>query len=183
MIAIARRRLPTADLRAGGAEHLPWEPDAFDVVTAFNSLQFADDVGAALGEARRVARPGGHIAVCTWGRRQDCELKPVLDALAESRVPARKDPEPPGEPGELERLARESGLVPTAATDVETPYEVSDRATLKQALLIDAALLDIDQGADEAVQEAVDRAAPFQRPDGSYRFENRFRYIIAAVTG
>jgi hypothetical protein len=25
----------------------------------------------------------------------------------------------------------------------------------------------------------VEAAAPFRRPDGSYRFENRFRYVIA----
>jgi hypothetical protein len=28
----------------------------------------------------------------------------------------------------------------------------------------------------------AEAAAPFRRPDGSYRFENRFRYVIASST-
>ena len=59
MLAIARRRLPDADLRLGAMEELPWEDGRFDVVTAVNALQFAPDFVAALREAARVARPGG----------------------------------------------------------------------------------------------------------------------------
>lgn len=181
MIEIARRRLPWADLRLGGAEHLPWEADGFDVVTAFNSLQFAGDFAAALGEMRRVARPGGLVAVCNWGRREDCELMPVFEALDDGQPPPIQDPPPLGEPGELERLAREVGLEPAASAGVDVPYETPDRDTLYRALLVDAGLHGIEGGADEAVRVALGRAAPFRRDDGSYRFENRFRYLVAAV--
>jgi len=181
MIRIAHRRLPLADLRVGEAERLPWDANSFDVVTAFNSLQFADDFLTALGEMRRAARPGGLVAVCNWGRREDCELKPIFDALDDGQPPAIQDSPPLGEPGELERLARESGLEPVASADVDVPYETPDRDTLCRALLVDAGLHGIEEGADEAVRAAVERAAQFRRTDGSYRFENRFRYIVAAV--
>lgn len=182
MIEVARSRLPRADLRVGPADRLPWEAESFDVVTAFNSLQFADSFGAAFGEMRRVARADGIVAVCNWGRREDCDLVPVFDALAEQKATAEpQTAKPLGEPGELERLARESGLEPLASADVDIPYEVPDRDTLHQALLVDAGLHGIEEGADEAVRAALEYAAPFQRDDGSYRFENRFRYLLAAV--
>lgn len=183
MVEIARRRLPEADLRVGGAERLPWEAGGFDVVTAFNSLQFADDFAQALGEMRRVAEPGGLAAVCNWGRGEDCDLKTIFDALDDGQPPAVQEPSPLGEPGELERLAREVGLEPVASADVDVPYETPDRDTLYRALLVDAGLHGIERGAEEVVGTAVELADPFRRDDGSYRFENRFRYIVAAVEG
>jgi hypothetical protein len=36
-------------------------------------------------------------------------------------------------------------------------------------------------GEAEVRRRVADAAAPFRRPDGSYRFENRFRYLIAEV--
>jgi ubiquinone/menaquinone biosynthesis C-methylase UbiE len=69
MIAIARERLPEADLRVGPMEQLPWADDSFDVVTAFNALQFAADFRVALQDAVRVVRRGGLVAICNWARR------------------------------------------------------------------------------------------------------------------
>src|SRR5262245_41743549 len=53
LIAFAHDRLPDADLRVGEMEALPWENDTFDVVTGFNSFFFANDMVAALREAKR----------------------------------------------------------------------------------------------------------------------------------
>src|SRR5690348_6043564 len=39
LLEVARQRLPDADLRQGDLEHLPFEDDSFDGVTAFNSVQ------------------------------------------------------------------------------------------------------------------------------------------------
>jgi len=44
-------------------EDLPWEHEAFDLVTGFNSFFFADDMVAALREAGRVAKPGAPIVI------------------------------------------------------------------------------------------------------------------------
>jgi ubiquinone/menaquinone biosynthesis C-methylase UbiE len=72
MIDLARRLMQSADLRVGNLEHLPWPDESFDLVTGFNSLHFAGDLVAALAEARRVVRPG-LVAVCNWGRGEDCQ--------------------------------------------------------------------------------------------------------------
>jgi SAM-dependent methyltransferase len=181
MIEIARRRLPRADLRVGPMEELPWDDDSFDVVSAINAFQFAADFGGALAEARRVARPGGHVAICNWARRR--EVCTVLDALNDLLPPEPAGPERPRvrEPGVLERLAREAGLEPERAGEVDVPYEAPDQATLERALLIDAEMLGaIDAvGEEEARRVVLDATARSRRPDGSYRFENRFRYLIA----
>ena len=181
MIAIARRRLPGADLRVGPMEALPWADGSFDVVTGVNAFQFAADVAGALAEARRVARPGGLVVVCNWsGQREVCT---VLDALSDLLPP---QPPEPGRPrlrqaGVLERLAREAGLEPGPAGEVDVPYEVPDQATLERALLIDAEMLGVIDavGEDEARRVVLDATARNRRPDGSYRFANRFRYLIA----
>lgn len=44
-------------------EALPFPDQVFDVVTGFNVFQYAANPEAALGEARRVARPGALVAV------------------------------------------------------------------------------------------------------------------------
>ena len=41
-----------------GAESLPFEDAAFDVISSFNSLDHVDEVGAAIREMTRVAAPG-----------------------------------------------------------------------------------------------------------------------------
>jgi SAM-dependent methyltransferase len=180
MIEIARGRVPRADLRVGPMEHLPWEDRAFDVATAVNSLQFAADYVDALREAARVVKPGGVVAICNWGPMEHRDLFAVLDVLRER--PSAAGPAI-GDPGELEDRARRAGLEPRAAGDVEVPFEARDQAALERAFLIDATSGALERlGEAEVRRRVAEAAAPFRRPDGSYRFENRFRYVIASST-
>jgi ubiquinone/menaquinone biosynthesis C-methylase UbiE len=66
-VACALEAVPGADFRLGLMENLPWADASFDVITAFDSLQYALDPDMALIEASRVLRAGGRIAVCKWG--------------------------------------------------------------------------------------------------------------------
>jgi SAM-dependent methyltransferase len=160
-------------------EHLPWEDRAFDVATAVNSLQFAADYVDALREAARVVRPGGVVAVCNWGPLEQRDLFAVMDVLREG--PSAAGPVI-GDPGELERRARLAGLEPREAAEVDVPFEAADRAALERAFRVDAAGGALERLGEAEVRRRVAEAAePFRRPDGSYRFENRFRYLIAAV--
>jgi SAM-dependent methyltransferase len=186
MIEIARGLVPAADLRVGAMERLPWDEDSFDVVTGFNAFQFAADMVVALREAKRVVRPGGQVAICNWSRPQDRELSAVFGPLRELEPPPEPgppQPDPPavGEPGVLEDLAREAGLDPGHAVEVDVPYATPDYATLERALLAGAGLLTaIEHSGEDAVRKAITgAAAPFRQPDGSYRFQNKFRYLVA----
>jgi hypothetical protein len=77
-----------------------------------------------------------------------------------------------------------AGLTPERTGEVGVPYEFPDRATLERALLAIAPVYHVDpKTAQQVVRDTVETAArPFRRADGSYRFENRFRYLSAAVS-
>jgi ubiquinone/menaquinone biosynthesis C-methylase UbiE len=62
--AVARRRLPDADLRIGDATALPWDAAFFQLViasTVFSSVLDADVRARIAGEMWRVLRPGGSV--------------------------------------------------------------------------------------------------------------------------
>src|SRR5262249_46908535 len=73
LVRVARSRVPGARIEIGDLEELPFGDASFDLVTGFNSFQFAGDIPTALREAARVCRPGGQVAVCVWGLPAQCE--------------------------------------------------------------------------------------------------------------
>lgn len=80
----------------GDLKDLPFADATFDVVTGFNAFQFAGNPVRALTEARRVTKPGGIVAVMTWGRPEGMEATSIVAALR-PLLPAP----PPGAPGPL----------------------------------------------------------------------------------
>jgi SAM-dependent methyltransferase len=181
MVARARERVPGADVRVGAMERLPWEDGAFDVVTAFNAVQFAADRATAVREMDRVRAPGGSIAVATWGPPERCEqfvIGDALEALAGGEVTGTH---PLGGDGVLVALLEAAGVPPRVTGEVDVPLILADRAALERAFWVDV----IDVGLLETVDEATARAAiagaaePFRRADGSYRLQNVYRYAVA----
>src|SRR5262249_47227498 len=73
LVDLARRRMPGVRIEVGDLEELPFDSNHFDVVTGFNSFQFAGDIPRALSEAARVCRPGGTVTMCVWGPPGECE--------------------------------------------------------------------------------------------------------------
>lgn len=59
-VDIDPRGLPPGGVCAS-VEQLPFPDDSFDVVTAFDVVEHCADELGALGEMRRVVRPGGHV--------------------------------------------------------------------------------------------------------------------------
>ena len=183
-IAIAKSRVPGADLRVGEIEELPFADQAFEVVTGFNSFQYAADRVHALREARRVMRDDGRLVVAIWGPPDQCEYKDYLAALG-----ALMPPPPPGAPGPwalsaegaLEELAGKAGLQTIASGNVTCPFRFRDDDTARRGLLAAGpAVRAIQVAGEDAVADAVMRAvARFKKPDGSYVLTNVFRYIIA----
>ena len=162
LLAVARERLPAADVREGDLEALPYEDDSFDAVTAFNSIQYAGDPTAALREIKRVVRSGQRVAIrTTWGRPQECEMRAVQRAIG-SLLP----PPPPGAggafalaaPGALEALIKGAGLTPERSIDVPTPYTHHDFETaVRSHLSSGPARRAIDTAGLEATREQSPR--------------------------
>jgi len=94
LLAIARQRVPSADFQLGDMEALPYADDGFDVVTVFNSFQYAADPVRTLREAKRVAKPGGQVVIAVWGLVEELEALGMLKAL-----PSLVAPPTPAAPG------------------------------------------------------------------------------------
>jgi SAM-dependent methyltransferase len=60
-LQVARER--GYDVREGMAEDLPFEDEAFDLVSLLDTVEHCDDETAVLRESYRVCAPGGHLVV------------------------------------------------------------------------------------------------------------------------
>jgi SAM-dependent methyltransferase len=184
LLAIAAERVPDADLRQGDLEQLPYPDDSFDAVTAFNSVQYAADPVSALRELRRVATPNAPVGLVTWGTAEQCESRVILAAIGGLLPPPPAGAGGPfalSEPGNLEALAESAGLTPQDAGDVPTPFIYPDLATAVRAQLSSGpARRAIEYAGERATRDALTAAfAGSRRPDGTYRQDNSFRYLVA----
>jgi SAM-dependent methyltransferase len=180
LLAIARRRVPEADLRVGDMGRLPFDDDAFDAVTGFNSFVLAPDMTEAVREAGRVARPGAPVVIQVWGRPERVALTPMFAALRELR--GAPPPGPPlARPGALEAVAETAGLSPGEAFDVAFALEYPDEPTLLRRMLSPGPVAELAEAiGEEVVTEAILRSlAPCRGPDGGYRVATEWRTLIA----
>jgi SAM-dependent methyltransferase len=164
-------------------QFLPYDDDAFDLVTGFNAFFFADDMVAALREAGRVAKPEAPVVIQVWGRPERCDLEAMKAAVTPFLPGAGETRKPPDfwRPGALEALAAAADLHPQTAFDTSWPYEYPDEETMLRALLAAGGLgLVAEQAGGGAVQTAIVEAlAPYRTPAGGYRLENEWHYLVA----
>jgi hypothetical protein len=122
-----------------------------------------------------------------WGPPQRCESGVMFTELGPLVPPA--PPDAPGaiawsEEGQLERLASAAGLGVVAISDVENPLIYPDLATaVRTQLSSGPARAAITHSGLQATRGALTRAfAGSRKPDGTYRQDNVFRYLIARAT-
>jgi SAM-dependent methyltransferase len=183
MIEVARDRLPEADLHVGDMEEMPFGDATFDVVTAFNAVQFAESPRVALDEMVRVTRPGGRVAIGLWAEPERCETDDVFQRIRALAPPPPGAPAPLAisAPGVVEELLAKAGLFEAVSGEVDCPFVFPDLATAwrGQASLGPFRRAIEVVGADVVRRTYVDAVTPFRQPDGSYRQNNVFRYLIA----
>jgi SAM-dependent methyltransferase len=191
MIDVARERLPDADLRVGAIEDLPFEDGAFDVVTAFNVVQYAADPRAAVAQLARVTRPGGRVAIGVWAEPARCETE-VLFQRIRALAPAPAGAHAPlalSTPGVVEELLAHAGLVqagsrtagPRTAGEVSCPFVYPDLTTAwRGQASIGPFRRAIEIAGEDVVRDMfAEVLRRYRQPDGSYRQENVLRYVIA----
>jgi ubiquinone/menaquinone biosynthesis C-methylase UbiE len=122
-----RQRLANVEFRAGDMERLGYPDAHFDAVVSVFSIFFVPDMVRQVRELWRMLRPGGQLAVTTWGPRM-------------------------WEPGAAiwwETVKRErADLVPSVS-----PWERITQPEAVGALLRDAGVADAEIVAEEARQE------------------------------
>lgn len=60
LLSVARERNPHTNFMEEDLESMPFASGSFDVVTGFNSFQYAGNFTNALSEAKRVLKPGAN---------------------------------------------------------------------------------------------------------------------------
>jgi len=119
----AAARVPEADVRKAQAEHLPWPDASFDAALAQLVIHFLDAPRAGLAEMRRVVRPGGVVAACSWNFPKMQLLHTFWEAARHVTPAASSETLEMASLDELAELGREAGL-----HDVEAvPLEVGSR--------------------------------------------------------
>jgi len=184
LLQIANSRSPEAKFHCGDLESLPFSDNTFDVVTGFNSFQYAGNPEVALSEARRVSKDDGWVAVVVWGEPDGMEAAEVVGALK----PFMPTP-PPGAPGPfalsnedaLRRFATNAGLNPTDIFDVECPFHYPNESIAVRGLSSSGvAVKAAEFSGHEAIEDAYKRVATkFLQPDGSVKINARFRCMLA----
>jgi SAM-dependent methyltransferase len=185
-LTIARERTPLGDFRTGEMEELPYPDHGFDLVTGFNSFQFAADPVRALQEARRVLKPGGHLAISILGNPKENESTAYFSAIG-SLLP----PPPPGKPGPfalsmngaLEALVTQAGMNPGKVEIVDCPWQYPDEQTLLRALLSTGpSIMAMQNNGEAAVRDVILNAlAPFRTDTGGYQIGNNGRTMMIRI--
>ena len=141
------------------------------MVTGFNAFQFAGNPVRALTGARRVTKPGGIVAIMTWGRPEGMEAASVVAALR-PLLPAP----PPGAPGPFalsdpDRPSALARLTPREVIEGDTHWTYPDEATALRGVNSSGVAVRAAGLVGEAAVTAAHAAAlaPFRQPDGSLR--------------
>ncbi|MFD3005685.1 class I SAM-dependent methyltransferase [Thermus tengchongensis] len=131
MLQVGRRKVPEATWVEGQGEALPFPEKSFDVVLLFTVLEFVEDVGKTLSEARRVLKPGGSLlvgileALSPWAALYRRLGEKGVLPWAQARFLTREDLQDLLGPPEAEREAV------FLAPEAEPPFPDADQAGLR----------------------------------------------------
>ena len=176
MVRRAALAHPTIPFRVGSFESLPGGEGAFDAVVGNFVFNHVGRPARALGEARRVLRPGGRLALSTWDSpSRNRVLGLVLDAVA-----AADAPPPAGLPAgptnfrdddELRALFETAGFVEVGVSHLHFETAVADADTLWRGVLDSAVRIPplvTEQPADvqARIRAAFDELVAIHRREG-----------------
>lgn len=182
LLALAKERLPSADLRNGDMQDLPFKAESFDAVLYVNSLMFPPDRARAVAEGARVLAPGGRVVVGAWAEPERCQLAPIFQAIM-GLLPEKPEGGPfvLGPPDATASLLKGAGLNVIETHEAEMPLRLMGEEALVRAMLAAGpAQAVVHMVGEDTVSAAIRKAgAPFRQEDGSYLLQNVVRVVAA----
>jgi SAM-dependent methyltransferase len=156
---------------------------SFDAATCRFGLMFAPDPARALAAIRRALKPGGHVAVSTWGPPERVRFLALATAIVGRHVelpPA--DPATPGlsalpTPEALRRVFGAAGFIETEVVDVTVATLADSPAAFWDAQAevsgpIMGILATLPEATRRAIREDAIRTVGALFPDGVVRLDN-----------
>lgn len=185
LLAIARERMPQAQFVHGDLEQLPFPNGHFDAALAANSVIFAEDIRRAMRELCRVVRPGGRVAVTSWGKPEQVEMRDVFAAVA-SAMPQRPSGGGPfawSADGALANLLSEAGFNVVAEGGSQCHFHYPDFKSFWRAQIsagnYQPALQAV--GHDRLQQIVGEAVRRYTQTDGSIVLRNVYRWAAGQV--
>lgn len=191
MLAVAKRFAPSIDWREGSADSLPYEDARFDAVVSQFALMLFPAPETALGEMKRVLKPGGRLAVAVFDSLGNL---PAYAGMAEvyARI-VRKDvgdalrlPFSMGDTDRLNRMSDAAGIRNAVITTQEGKARFS---SVRNMVLSDVrgwfpfAGIHLDEKTIEAVVEEAEKVLePFRTSAGAVEFPVPVHIVAATKT-
>lgn len=198
MLAGARARaaelgLRNLEFKVLGAEWIDLPVASVDAVLCRWGYMLMADPAAALGETRRVLRPGGHLACAVWdalaanpwARLPTQEL--IERGLIESAGGEEPGPFALGDAGRLGELLEQAGFAEIEVREVDVVRRHHDFEDFWETTLdISRSLHDLVLGRPAAEIAAIRdgvaaRLAPFTAPDGALAIPGRSLVAVASA--
>lgn len=168
LVAVAKDRNSTCDIRVGDMADLPWDEASFDVVTSFRGIW--GTTPRAVDEARRVLVTGGRLAMTVWGDVKNSPGGWMFEPFSwatEDKVKHQANMVSLGRPGVGEAFLAERGFEVAGRFEVPFVLEYPDPVTYARALAATGPAYEAIQslGEDEFLEHAEALAAGHVRRD------------------
>lgn len=183
LLGVTKQRIPEGTFMLEDLEDAPFSDDSFDVVTGFNSFQYAGDKAAAIAQAKRVVRKGGKIVIAIWDEAPKSDASFVFASLAKLLPPPPPDAPGPwalSAEGKIEAIAKELNLTLLHKEIVACPWMYTSlEDTYKAFMCTGPAVKAAETLGTEKVKEVIrQNAEPFRLTDEIYFMNNHFKFFL-----